>query len=291
MTAQIRTQDFGTPLIRDVRIRSGAATLSGRLTHPAGPPKAVVVLNGATGVKARYYHAFAEWLALKKGIACLTYDYRDFGASQTGDMRDSTAKMSDWGIHDQQAARDWIARIMPGVPIWVMGHSLGGFMLPFQSKLGNIARVITVASGPVHVADHPWPYQALARLFWFGHAPLATKMFGFLPGKKLGFGPDLPAGVYWQWRKWCTTRNFFSDDFGKALPYPDWVGVKCPVKVIAMADDDLVPPKAVWRLMDFYRDAHITQQVIRPSDHGLSNIGHIGAFSPENSKCWDSLIA
>lgn len=291
MTAQIRMLNFGAPHARDVRIRSGEATLAGRLVHPVTEPRAVVVLNGATGVKSRYYHAFADWLAQEKNIACLTYDYRDFGASQTKPMRKSKARMTDWGVHDQQAARDWVARVLPGVPIWVVGHSLGGFTLPFQTGLDKIARVITVASGPVHVSDHPWPYQGLARLFWFGHAPLATRIAGFLPGKRLGFGPDLPAGVYWQWRKWCTNRNFFSNDFGGRLPYPDWTGVKCHVKVIAVSDDDLMPTKAVWRLMDFYRDAHLSQKVLRPEEYGLEKIGHIAALGAESAGCWDAVIA
>lgn len=291
MTSHLDHPLAGTPVARTVYIRSGAATLTGRLVEPVGRPSAVVVLHGATGVKARFYAPFADWLATQKGIACLTYDYRDFGASATGHVRKSAARMSDWGVHDQQAARDWVARILPGVPIWVMGHSLGGFMLPFQSGLDKIARVITVASGPVHVSDHPWPYQALARAFWFGPAVWATRLMGYLPARRLGFGPDLPAGVYWQWRHWCTSRGYFSDDFGGALPFPDWVGVKCPVKVVAIEDDDLVPPAAVWRIMEFYRDTRRSQKVLRPTELGLTKIGHVGMFAPENRACWEALIA
>lgn len=291
MTYQFAPDVSTSPQHRTARIRSGEKTLIGRLVHPRGAPKAVAILNGATGVKARFYEPFADWLAAEKGIACLTYDYRDFGASAKDHVRSSSAKMSDWGVHDQQAARDWIARVMPGVPIWVIGHSLGGFMLPFQRDLDKIARVITVASGPVNIRDHPWPYQGLARLFWFGHAPIAAKLVGYLPGKRLGFGPDLPSGVYWQWRKWCTRPGFFADDFGAALSYPDWTGVTCPVKVTAVADDDLVPTKAVWRLMDFYRAAPVSQCVLRPQAFGFDRIGHIDAFATANAACWDTLIA
>ena len=290
MTYQFSAPAATDPMSRTVKIKSGASTLVGRLVSPAHPPKAVVIVNPATGVKARFYEPFAEWLAQEKGIACLTYDYRDFGSSAKGAVRGSKATMSDWGVHDQQAVRDWTARVLPDVPIWIIGHSLGGFLLPFQRNLDSISRVITVASGPVHVSEHPWPYQGLARIFWFGHAPLFTRLLGYLPGKRLGFGPDLPAGVYWQWRKWCTSRSFFADDFGTALPFPDWTGVTCPVKVVAISDDVMVPPKSVWKLMDFYRGAHVSQKTLRPEAYGLAEIGHINAFAPENAACWDALI-
>ncbi len=152
------------PAEENVRIASDMATLAGTLFPPIGSPRAAVILHGATGVPARFYAHFARWLAATRDIACLTYDYRDFGAS--GSARGSRATMTDWGIHDQQAARDWLRARLPQVPLWVIGHSLGGMMLPYQTGLDGIARVVTVASGAVHVADHPWPYRAFAHAFW-----------------------------------------------------------------------------------------------------------------------------
>lgn len=270
---------------------SGGHLLKGTLFRPIIEPDAIVILNGATGVPAGFYRAFATWLAAGKNIACLTYDYRDFGASAEGSMRNSTATMADWGVHDQQAARDFAVSRFPQTPVWVIGHSLGALCLPFQRKLEQISRVITVASGPVHVREHPWPYQALARLFWFGHAPLVTMVAGYLPGKALGLGSDLPAGVYWQWRRWCTRRDFFAREFGTALPYPDWTGVKAEMKIVAIADDVMMPPGSAWKLMQFYPEAPKKQLVIRPAEFGLSKLGHLGAFSEKNRAVWNALLA
>ena len=86
-----------------IEIASDGARLAGRLVRPAGMPRAAVVLHAATGVPARFYRRFADWLAAERDIVCLTYDYRDFGAS--GDPRGSPATMTDWGVRDQQAAR------------------------------------------------------------------------------------------------------------------------------------------------------------------------------------------
>lgn len=274
-----------------VSFRSGEYKLIGELFHPCRSPRAVVVLNPATGVKSGFYADFAKWLCDDQGFAVLLYDYRDFGASATRHVKTSKATMSDWGVHDAQAARDFAAARFPTTPLWVIGHSLGGLCLPFQTDVERIARVITVCSGPVHTTDHPWPYQAKARLFWHGPVSLLARLMGYLPGKRLGVGPDLPLGVYKQWRKWCTSRSFFCDDFGTRLPYPDWRGLKAPIKFVAVSDDALVPAAAVWRLMRCHPEAPKTQLVLRPTDFDLTNIGHINAFSARSRAAWDTLIA
>src|SRR5690606_41517993 len=99
-----------------ISIRSEHRRLAGHL-HPADNPVAAVVLSGAVGVAQGYYTDFARWLAEERGIACLTYDYRDFGASATGRLRRSDATMTDWGVSDQMAARAFVEATFPGLPV------------------------------------------------------------------------------------------------------------------------------------------------------------------------------
>ncbi len=292
MNFRIETVPSGQPIRKEIEVRSGASKLAGQLFHPSGKPKAAVIINGATGVRQRYYEPFATWLAVEQGLAVITYDYRDFGASLRGPLRASKATMVDWCVHDAAAVRDHVWSLLPGVPIWHVGHSIGGMGLAFQDGVSQLERVITVASGPVHLRDHPWPYRAVAGAFWYGPGPLATSLLGYLPGRRLRVGPDLPAGVYWQWRKWCTSDGFFAPDFGGTMPYPDWNAVKCPVKIVTACDDDLVPPKAVWRSMDFYRSAEAkTQLTLRPERYGVAKIGHVGMFTAEIAACWADIIS
>lgn len=291
MTAPFKNPVPDLFVAQDVSFMSGEHRLKGQIFRPATKPKAVAVLHGATGVPARFYEAFARWLAQEKSIACLTYDYRDFGASLDQPITESEAKMSDWGVHDQQAARDFAAAAFPGAPLWVIGHSLGGFCLPFQQNLDQIERVITVASGIVHVSDHPWPYQALARFFWFGPVPLITRLVGYMPGKALRVGTNIPAKVYWQWRRWCTRRDFFSQDFGGDLPFPDWTGVKARMKVVAISDDDLAPPKTIWKAMRCYPAAQKTQITVTPKDAGVEWLGHLNVFTEKARAAWEMIVA
>ncbi len=290
MTSQPRLTEFRDIDVRDVSFRSGEFLLKGRLHLPRGRARAVVVVNGATAVPAGFYGAFARWLADERQMACLIYDYRGFGWSAVESTRARSIRLSDWAVYDAEAARAFVASELPGTPIWLIGHSLGALCIPFQRDLDQISRVVAVASGTVHTTDHPWPYQALARLFWFAAGPLAVMAFGRLPGRVFGFSHDIPAKVYWQWRHWCTHRSFHADDIGASLPYPDWAGLKAPMTFVAVSDDDLAPPASVWRLMRCYPEAPKTQKTLRPADFGLAKIGHSGVFAKQNKSVWPALI-
>lgn len=275
------------PLVEPLRFGPGSAPLSGLWIAPPRPV-AATVLHGATGVPMRFYRPFAEWLAATRGQAVLIYDYRDFGASARGSMRQSRATMADWGIADQAAALAELARRGGGLPLFVIGHSLGGLMLGFHPGMERVARIVTVASGLVHVTDHPPGFRLKARLFWHGMAPLA-RLLGYLPGRALGFGPDLPLGVYAEWRRWCLNRGGWLSDVGDRLPLPDPSRVRGRMRVVALADDALVPPAAVWRLMATYPAAVKRQRVLRPADFGLARIGHIAPFARANAAIWPEL--
>ncbi|WP_291730678.1 alpha/beta hydrolase [Leisingera sp. F5] len=281
-----------TAVIREeaLRFASGGHMLAGRLYHPAGQARAAVVLNGATGVPQRYYRHFARWLAAEQHVACLTYDYRDFGDSAQGHPRHSDATMAQWTLEDQPAARVEMQRHYAGVPLWVIGHSLGAMLMPLQDGLKDVARMIVVAGGLVHHHDHPWPYRALALAFWFGHVPPLVRALGYLPGRAVGFGADLPAGVYWQWRRWCTTPGSYLPETGSALPLPKWEDTGAPVDLFAMADDDVVPPAAVWRLGDVFGGSRQRRTVLVPQETGVQKIGHLGAFARANAALWPRLL-
>jgi predicted alpha/beta hydrolase len=290
MTNHPRLFDPAPRAAERIQIQAKGATLSGRIFVPAGRARAVIVLHGAVGVPQTVYRHFAGWLAAERDIACLTYDYRDFGASAFRPMRQARATLTDWGMLDQDAAIRFAEKVFAGVPLWTVGHSLGGAMMPFHN-VRRLERAIIIAAGIAHVSDHPWPYQALARQFWQVSGPLATLVAGYMPGSKIGFGSDLPAGVFWQWRRWCTKRGFHLNEVGQDLPNLDPHRHTAPTKFVAIEDDVMVPPRAVWRLMTLFPDVHRQQKVLRPADFGLRAIGHLGAFKRDNRQIWDAIIA
>jgi len=278
------------PPPEDIAIAAEGATLRGRLFLPRGRPRASVVLHGASGVPAGFYRAFATWLAEERDLAVLTYDYRGFAASAQGHPRQSRASMADWGLRDQAAALDWMAARLPDSPRWVIGHSLGGLWMAHHPGMAGVERVITVGSGLAHVSDHPLRYRWRAEMLWRGPVPILARTLGYLPGRALGLGLDLPLQVYLDWRRWCLSHGWNARDFGTRLPMPEPARVRARMRLIAVADDDLVTQPAVWRLMARYPEAHKRQMVLRPADHGLKRIGHLDAFNRKNAVLWPAII-
>ena len=273
-----------------VTFESSGHVLVGHVYKPKQTPSAIAVLNGALGVRADFYDAFATWLAEEMSIACLIYDYRDFGASATGPIRDSEADFVDWAVHDAQAARDFAGTLYPGLALWVIGHSMGAIGLPFQKHLEGITRVIAIGSGATHVSDHPWPFQGSVRLLWSGPMAALCSAIGYLPGNAFGLGADIPLGVFRQWRRWSKHRGYFDIDVGARLPRPDVSGLPCDTKFIEISDDQMVPRKAIWRLMSRFSEERVSHQVLRPRDFDLETIGHIGVFSRSKSAAWKAIM-
>ncbi|MBS3980308.1 MAG: alpha/beta hydrolase [Rhodobacteraceae bacterium] len=274
----------------DLEIRSDGAVLRGRIMRPRGTARAALVIHGATGAPAGFYRAFAEWAARERDLAVLTYDYRDFGASLRRPMRGSKATLADWGRLDQAAALATLARIHPNVPLWVLGHSVGGLWLGWHPAMARVSRAITIGAGLTHVSDHPWRYQWKARMFWSPPVRALAATAGYLPGRMVGLGADLPRGVYEDWRRWCLSPGWHLSDVGRTLPLPDPARVTARLRMIAVADDDLVPPKAVWRARALYPEATKEQKVLRPADFGLASIGHIPPFTRRNAVLWPAIL-
>lgn len=283
-------QASGSSAAKAITFPAGDAQLQGRLFLPLAAPKAAVVINSAAGVPQGYYRAFATWLAEQNDMAVLTFDYRDFGKSAAQDVRQSKVLMSDWALTDQPAARDEMRRQLPQVPLWVIGHSLGAMLMPLQRDVDVIDRMIGVTSGLVYHRDHPWPYQALTRMFWFGHAPLAVRAMGYLPGWVSGFGVDLPASVYWEWRRWCTSPAAYYPEMGSTLPKPNWPRDGQMVDLIALVDDPVAPVASVRKLKGLYGERQTNLRVLDPADYGLKKVGHLGAFARKNRAIWPTLI-
>lgn len=270
-----------------IETRDGC-NLSGLLFHSTVSPARACVLHSATGVPKEFYIKFADWLARERGMTTLIYDYRGFGGSRTGSLKDEKAILSDWGVKDQSAALDHLIAACPGAEINVIGHSLGGMFLNFHEQGHKVKKAFAVASGMGYWRDHPLHYKPAVTMFWWLAGPAATKIKGYMPGKALGLGADLPAGVYWQWRRWCLSRDFYRADFGRVFAPPVEGRKPQHVEYIAIADDPLITPAMVKKLADTIPGAGY--RVINRRDFGGGQkIGHIAIFSEKNKAAWPLL--
>ena len=103
-------------------------TIAGTVFQPEQPRAALVIAHGMAEHAARYT-GFARWLA-GHGIAVTTYDHRGHGRhcppDLLGHFSDSRgwSKVTDDLLRVRQATR---ARF-PGVPLILLGHSMGSFI-------------------------------------------------------------------------------------------------------------------------------------------------------------------
>ncbi len=268
------------------------ATLAGRLFEPEDAPRLAIVIHGATAVPRNYYARFAAWLSAERAAAVLIYDYRDFGASAATSPRRASATMAIWGVEDQGAALDYLCERYPSLPIEGIGHSMGGMFLAFHRNVRHLRRFTAVASGPAHWTRHPLGFTPAVLAFWFAAGPALTRVLGYMPGRLIGLGADLPAGVYWQWRRWCVAprRDFHRLDWGRDLPVPDLESVACAFTSVAIADDPMMPPDVVRDLAMLYPRTPIENRIISPADAGVGTIGHLRVFSERCRAAWPRLV-
>lgn len=248
------------------------------------------ILHGATGVPVGYYENFARWYASQKQHHVLIYAYRDTLDMSASKLRSSRTTMADWGILDQPAALEYMLTQYPDLPAHTIGHSLGGFCIPFHENAGQIVKHTAVNSGPAYFWAHPWHFIAKAFALWYLIGPISAWLTGYLPGKRIGLNADIPSTVYWQWRKWCTRETFYEDDWGSEIAAPDLSRFQGEFRIIATADDYVIPAKRVWELQRYFPNVTARKTLIDPRDYGMKELGHISIFSKRNSAVWTALL-
>ncbi len=250
----------------------------------------IAVLHGATGVPTSYYKPFCEWYSSETKRHILIYEYRDTGRISIEDIKASKTTMADWGIRDQSAALDYVVANFGNLEIHTIGHSLGGFCMPFHENADKVASHTGINSGLAYWPTHPWHFMPQIILFWFVLGPLVTKILGYLPGILLGMKTNLPRGVYWQWRRWCTNPKLHEIDWGRETPVPDLTRFTGKLQIFATSDDGMIPPSRVFILDRFFPKATVEKHLLNPSDFGLKTIGHIQIFAERNRRVWPTLI-
>jgi predicted alpha/beta hydrolase len=113
---------------------------------------------------------------------------------------------------------------------------------------------------------------------------------GYLPGRWIGFGSDRPAGVFWPWRRWCIRKGLYLNDIGIDLPEMNSAAHSGPTRMIAIADDVMVPPPASKRMLELMPGSSKELSVLRRDQFGLRGIGHLGGFERGNAVLWSAVV-
>jgi predicted alpha/beta hydrolase len=249
--------------------------IDARFHVPPGALRGAVLLVPAMGVPQSYYEPLARWLSAE-GYAALTFDYRGMGRSRRGPLRDEKADVLDWARLDCEAALNALAGEAPGAPLYWVGHSLGGQILPFVPSRERVAKAITVATGSGYWRENSSALRRRVWFLWYFLAPLTTALFGYFPGSRFGMVGDLPAGVIRQWRRWCLHPDYAVGD-GEHMR-AQYAAVRTPIVSLSFHDDEFMSLRNTESIHGFYVNAPRTMKRIAAADVGARRIGHFGFF-------------
>jgi uncharacterized protein len=150
----------------EVRFGSGAATLAGTLTLPAGPgPHPAVAFVHGSGLTTRAYLPDLQALLVRSGVAVLAYDKRGTGQSGGAFPGESTTTATiDVLASDAQAATRFLAAQPEIDParVGLAGHSQAGWIIPLAASREPAVRFAVIFSGPAVTAVENDVYQDLA---------------------------------------------------------------------------------------------------------------------------------
>ena len=264
-------------------------SLALRVFEPAEAPRGSIVIGAAMGVRQDFYTAFAQWLA-EQGYRVTTFDYRDHGFSRQRPMRAVRATISDWVI-DYETVVAAAKAILPGKPLYLVGHSLGAQLPGLMRDTSAIAGMLGIAAGSGYWRDNPPRLKRMVPIFWGVIVPVTTRLFGYFPGKRLGMIGDLPAGVIRQWRRWCLNPRYGVGAEGESAER-SYAAVRFPILSYSLADDELMTLRGIDHLMSFYSQAPTRVETIAPQEAGAERIGHFGFFRPQfEATLWPRAVA
>jgi len=263
--------------------------IAARVHEPQGLVQGSVVIGGAMGVRQDFYAPFAAWLA-RQGWRVTTFDYRGSGDSAPDSLRGYQADLFDWTL-DYEAAIDHAHAGLPGAPLYLLGHSLGAQLPGLLANQQKVSGLLSVAAGSGYWRENAPRLRRSILYFWFVLVPLATKLWGYFPGKRLRKVGDLPAGVVLQWRRWCLHPRYSVGAEGEPARRA-YANARFPVLALSITDDELMTLAGTHSLMNLYENAPKEFQRIAPADLALKRIGHFGPFRHEQeTKLWPRMDA
>ncbi|MFO7563509.1 MAG: alpha/beta fold hydrolase [Enhygromyxa sp.] len=268
----------------DSRVEVRELTIPARDGYPLaarvfGEGRFVVVIAGAMGVPQRFYAHFARDLA-QRGLRVVSFDYRGIGESTLAPGVE--ASMGIWAEQDLEGVLRWATQQAERTA--VVGHSMGGQLLPLCESAARLSAAYFVASQSGYWGHWDGLGRVKILALWHLLIPISTRLLGKLPGQLLGGGEDVPAGSAAEWARWGRHPDY-------VLSYRSdtrerFARLTLPICFVRIAEDPFAPRRAVEALASCYTGATIETRTL---DRAL---GHFGFFRPKlGSAEWSHALA
>jgi predicted alpha/beta hydrolase len=243
--------------------------------------KGKIVLASAMGVSQSYYQPLAEWL-VEQGYSVLTFDTQGMGESLVKKIQDYHCDLIDWATDDYSTALKFVLECQPSAPVYWLGHSLAGQLFPLVKGIEQVSKVVTIASGTGYWKHNASQLRNKAPFFWYLIVPLATGLFGYFPGQRLGIIGNIPKQVMYQWRRWCLHPEYCVGVEHNGIR-TKFANIDLPIKSLSFTDDQMLSKDNMQDLLALFGSQNKELIEIDPRQIGAKRIGHFGFFRAEFS--------
>ena len=144
-----------------LKSRHDGLDISMLVVRPDGDIKAVLqIAHGMCGSKERYVE-FMRYMA-SHGVACVAHDHRGHGRSILSD--DDLGYMYEGGhkalVDDMHIVNEWVADEFAGLPVYMLGHSMGSLALrAYMRKFPSDAEGVVICGSPAYSPLSPILYR------------------------------------------------------------------------------------------------------------------------------------
>lgn len=244
-----------------------------------------ILICPATGIVKGFYDPFASWLA-EQGHPVLSFDFRGIGDSLHGSLKDSKARIQDWGQLDIPAAIETLINKTQSSHVTLIGHSAGGQLLGIVPNFDKVNQVISIAGSTGHVKGLKGRTKALAPVMFNIVFPLSGFFKGYGATKILGMGENLPRGVAKQWAQFCRQPGYVVNAVGKTIFDDYHTQITIPITSILASDDEIATEANVQDLLRLYPNAKTQMIIVKPQDFQHQSIGHMHMFRKSHRNMW-----
>ena len=279
--------------------------LTGTAFESEEEPHSILLINSGTGIPRQFYRRYAQHAA-ERGFAAMTFDYRGIGGSAPKKLRGFKARYRDWGQQDIPGAIEFLTSKYPELPLYVLGHSTGGQQLGLAPNIDKVKASVFVTVSTGYWRGMPAPYKYMVLALMRAYVPVSTRIYGYAPSGKVGWGENLPTNVMREWVAWCKEYEYMAAYFDKDDPngsgwrrsidgkdfrktYFD--KITFPIRGYYFEDDSISTRANVPPMLKLFDKTEVEERWYKPSDLGKKKIDHLGFFRPKlGGDLWDESL-